>query len=95
LEQQQAAAPMQAGPQGGIDPRVMDAASGPSMADHPDAFAPTERPGEPITSGIDMGAGVGDSALDPADPMMVLQAAYALFPHPEIARAMMSDGNLR
>jgi len=26
-------------------------------------YAPTERPGEPITSGIDMGGGVGANAL--------------------------------
>jgi len=31
----------------------------------PDLYAPTDRPGEPLTSGVDFGPGVGSSAMGP------------------------------
>ena len=50
--------------------KTPDAVSEPTQALRPapsgsitELFAPTERPDEPITSGIDMGAGPGSSAL--------------------------------
>lgn len=95
LEQQQQAAPLAAGRDPGQhDPRVVDAATGPVSAAE-GVFGPTQRPGEPNTAGIPMGAGPGASVLDTADPDAVLQAAYALFPHPELLRALMGDGNIQ
>ena len=49
--------------------KTSDAVSGPQDRVRPDQtpltglYAPTERPDEPVTSGIDMGAGPGSSAL--------------------------------
>lgn len=37
--------------------------------------APTERPDEPVTSGIDLGAGVGSDALGMVDPQAIQEKA--------------------
>lgn len=51
----------------------------------PDVFAPTGRPNEPITSGVDAGAGPGDL---PDDELDVLFAIQQEFPHPALARLL-------
>lgn len=51
------------------------------------AFSPTQRPGEPLTAGVDWGAGPGQvkSGL-PEDPYLVAKALYAASPSPELER---------
>lgn len=43
----------------------------------PGLFTPTERPNEPVTSGIDFGAGPDSSALTPPENLMVPAADVA------------------
>lgn len=51
------------------------------------AFAPTARPGEPLTAGVDMGPGEGAAKpVLPDDPYMVARALYQLSPTPELER---------
>jgi hypothetical protein len=51
---------------------------------------PSDRPGEPITSGLPMGAGPGPNAMSPAvDPTLdTLRAAYLAFPSPALGEAI-------
>ncbi|NIS14598.1 MAG: hypothetical protein GWN97_22510 [Thermoplasmata archaeon] len=50
-------------------------------------FGPSERPGEPITEGLDFGqVGAAEPSMIPDDPDEVLRAIYEAFPHPAIAR---------
>ena len=46
--------------------------------------APTQRPGEPVTAGLQLGAGPGPEALAmmPDSTMETLRAIYAKFPNP-------------
>lgn len=53
---------------------------------------PTERPGEPVTAGVDVGPGPGSEVLGmqgPTDPVSLqLRALYRMFPIPEIAELL-------
>ena len=62
MQQQMAGAPMASSPdvRGATPTDVRAAAAGANVTP---LFAPSERPQEPITSGIDMGAGPGSDAL--------------------------------
>ena len=57
-------------------------------------FGPTERPGEPVTAGVDMGPGPGApptpaALLPPEDPNMLLRAIVATVgPHPDLLRML-------
>ena len=55
------------------------------------AFAPTQRPNEPVTAGIDAGEGAGSSALmtpvDAPDQLSVFaRAMYVANPTPQLRR---------
>ena len=49
----------------------------------PNIFAPTERPGEPVTTGLPIGEGVGPRAL-PDNTDVILQAMYQINPSSNI-----------
>ena len=55
---------------GGVEPPTTDRPqySGPSPDDLPSIGTPTQRPGEPITAGLDFGPGPGRDALTGFDP---------------------------
>jgi hypothetical protein len=54
---------------GGIEaPAQAPPISGPSPDDLPSITTPTQRPGEPITAGLSLGAGPGREALTGFDP---------------------------
>lgn len=60
-------------------------------------FGPTERPGEPPTSGAPLGPGRSPEPIPtPAqeDPDLMLRAIYSVFPHPDIARLLLRRRNL-
>jgi hypothetical protein len=87
LAEQQGAASM--------DPRQGTPAGGTAAAGRPapgsqfggSAFAPTGRPGEPMTAGTDWGEGSGAiKPMLPEDPYTVAKALYALSPTPELER---------
>lgn len=53
--------------------------------------APTDRPGEPVTAGLDVGPGADSSAIGfmPPDPAsQSIRAAYMAHPTPELRRAL-------
>lgn len=51
------------------------------------AFAATQRPGEPMTAGLDWGDGPGAPPSDiPDEPYLVAKALYAISPTPELER---------
>jgi len=64
-------------------------ATAPAMGAPPvrSVFAPTDRPGEPITAGLPSGPGPGPSNVE-SDYMLVLQVMYETLPRAEIARLM-------
>ena len=91
VEQQQAA------PVAGSAPPAA-AAQAPTGASLPrtplDVFRPTERPDEPITSGLMVGPGRTPSGVFVApDPDVMLKAMYEAYPHPTIARLMRPVGS--
>lgn len=53
----------------------------------PSVFGPTQRPTEPITAGLDTGAGPGPAA-EPIDAMEVLRAMIAVNPDPYLLRLL-------
>jgi hypothetical protein len=55
--------PPPAGP-GAPQPGTPLAPGGPGPGELTDLFAPTERPGEPVTTGVDIGPGAGREALN-------------------------------
>lgn len=59
------------------------APAGPSVQD---PFAPTARPGEPVTAGAAVGAGPGPANLLADDPTVVLRGLLAAYPHPDIVK---------
>ena len=61
--QQQTSAPMAGNPTAAAQVSADSAAQAPQMPQTVGMFEPTQRPDEPITSGIDQGAGVGSDAL--------------------------------
>ena len=54
-----------------------------NQVESPNIFAPTERPGEPITTGLPIGEGVGPRAL-PDNTDVILQAMYQINPSSNI-----------
>lgn len=90
LENQQNAAPMQ-GPSPSPQAQPARAAGGrPAPQFGPSVFRPTERPGEPIQSGIPFGpGGDGQNRVIPTDTVDdFLRALYATFPHDALLRLM-------
>lgn len=69
-----------------VDAAPTDAAPPPAL------LRPSERPGEPVTAGIPMGAGPGPEALAPAgieagsrlDLILTVRAAAARYPNPNL-----------
>ena len=84
---QQSAVPMSPGSQGAAAGGSPSPAGGPPAFGAGGVFSPTERPGEPLTAGVDWGAGPGvrPSHL-PEDPYLVAKALYAVAPSPELER---------
>jgi len=96
LERQQNAAPMQGptpetmpGPAPASSPTT-PAGGRPAPLFGPSAFRPTERPGEPITSGIPFGPGSsGQNRILQTDSVDdFLRALYATFPDDAILRLL-------
>ena len=54
-----------------------------NQVESPNIFAPTERPGEPVTTGLPIGEGVGPRAL-PDNTDVILQAMYQINPSSNI-----------
>lgn len=96
LEGLQKAAPMAAAPPApvpempantGAPPAAQQAAGSPAYGR--DAFGPTIRPDEPITTGVPRGPGpVGSSWYLKEDPKTLLRAAYEAYPDPWILRLL-------
>jgi hypothetical protein len=84
LTDQQRSAPLPdrtgTGGPGGVAPT----AGGPPAQNFGDVFAPTDRPAEPVTTGVP-GAVSGDYVAD-LGPDILLRALYAAFPDPAILR---------
>jgi len=53
-----------------------------------DVFAGTQRPNEPVTSGLPFGAGVGPQEPIADDPDMLLRAIYSVYPDPLLLRLL-------
>jgi len=91
LQAQQSAAPLSAPAPGGggagSAPAPTTSPAGPPRMGPAGAFSPTQRPGEPLTAGVDWGAGPGapPKAL-PDDAYMAARALYAVSPTPELER---------
>ena len=76
LEQFQASGPMTPPPSPPVGGGAPPAPAGAPPTGNPlDAFAPTQRPNEPITAGIPMGAGPSGPML-PEDPALQWRALY-------------------
>ena len=60
----------------------------------PNLSDPTMRPNEPVTTGLDIGAGMGSEAMgpmppSPMDPMrQILQAMMLVSPNPDVQRLL-------
>jgi len=79
LEQQQAAAPMQAGPQGAAGPA-------PAPTPPPDLFRPTEQPNvnpQAVAAMRDQ-----RPSVIPQDPDMLVRFLNTIAPHPDLERLM-------
>ena len=53
-----------------------------------DAFAGTERPNEPVTSGLSFGAGYSPQQSVEEDPDMLLRVLYSVYPDPIFIQMM-------
>jgi hypothetical protein len=53
-----------------------------------DIFAETQRPSEPVTSGLPFGPGVGPTEPVADDPDMLLRAIYSVYPDPLLLRLL-------
>lgn len=85
INQQIQSAPMEPG-QGGGGPRQGGGAAGPGPQG---IFGPTERPGEPMTAGVDAGPGEGaPQELLAEDPYLMARALYQAAPSPQLERLM-------
>lgn len=82
---------------GGVQaPREQRPIMGPAIgADQvPNLSDPTMRPDEPVTTGVDIGAGIGSQAMgplppSPMDPMrQILQAMMLVSPNPDVQRLL-------
>ena len=87
IRQLQQAAPLQGDPQ---TPAAPPAGGRPAPIFGESAFRPTERPGEPIQSGIALGPGSsGQTQMLPTDNVdAFLRALYAIFPDDAILRLL-------
>ncbi len=84
LTEQQQAAPLPKE----TTPQAQPRPSTPQM----DVFAGTQRPSEPVTSGLDFGPGVGPQAPISDDPDMLLRAIYSVYPDPLLLRLLGNKG---
>jgi len=57
-----------------------------------DVFAQTQRPSEPVTSGLPFGPGVGPTEPVSDDPDMLLRAIYSVYPDPLLLRLLGNKG---
>ena len=58
-----------------------------------DVFGQTQRPSEPVTSGLPFGLGVGPAQEPVAqDPDMLLRAIYSVYPDPLLLRLLRGKG---
>ena len=57
-----------------------------------DVFAQTQRPTEPVTSGLPFGPGVGATEPVSDDPDMLLRAIYSVYPDPLLLRLLGNKG---
>ncbi len=89
LREIQQAAPLQGDPQAPADPAPQGGAR-PAPIFGQSAFRPTERPGEPIQSGIPFGPGSsGSNQIIPTDTVdSFLRALYQVFPDDAILRLL-------
>jgi hypothetical protein len=95
LQQMQTAAPMQGNPVPSMPTPSLPASPQPAMPPEPitNLFAPTERPEEPLTSGVPFGPG---SNIPPAlasaqdDVAAQIRAAYAMYPNEDLYRLVMA-----
>jgi len=86
LTQQQQAAPL---------PKDTTPQSQPAMRrpiPQMDVFAQTQRPSEPVTSGLPFGPGVGATEPVSDDPDMLLRAIYSVYPDPLLLRLLGNKG---
>lgn len=81
LTQQQQAAPL---------PKATTPQAQPAKRPMPnvDVFGGTQRPTEPVTSGLPFGPGVGPSEPIADDPDMLLRAIYSVYPDPLLLRLL-------
>ena len=81
LTQQQQAAPL---------PKATTPQAQPARRPMPqmDIFAETQRPNEPVTSGLPFGPGVGPTEPIADDPDMLLRAIYSVYPDPLLLRLL-------
>lgn len=91
LQAQQSAAPLSAPAPGGggagSAPAPTTSPAGPPNLGPAGAFSPTQRPGEPLTAGVDWGAGPGaPPALGGADPYLLLKLIHQQNPTNATAR---------
>lgn len=89
LAEQQSAASMtpQGAPQGSAGGGPTPATSGPPGFGAAGAFSPTQRPGEPLTAGVDWGEGAGaPPALGGQDPLLLLRLIHQQQPSNATAR---------
>lgn len=87
VNEQQSAAPLSAAgtPGAGVPPSPRRALP----TGEEGIFGGTDRPHEPMTSGVDMGAGPGaQQPLMQEDPNMLLRALADAFPHPDLDRLL-------
>jgi len=87
LTQQQQAAPL---------PKATTPQAQPARPTRPmpqlDVFAETQRPNEPVTSGLPFGPGVGPTEPIADDPDMLLRAIYSVYPDPLLLRLLRGKG---
>ncbi len=57
-----------------------------------DVFAETQRPNEPVTSGLPFGPGLGPTEPIADDPDMLLRAIYSVYPDPLLLRLLRGKG---
>lgn len=60
----------------------------PAPVSRPNVFAPSDRPGEPLTAGAAEGAGPSQLGLLPADPVAHIRALYQIAPNDDLRRLL-------
>ena len=87
VNEQQAAAPISPQGAGAGGGPTAGGPAGPPGFGAAGAFSPTQRPGEPLTAGVDAGPGPGRQQTHlPEDPYMLAKALYAVAPSPHLER---------